>query len=497
MTQPAGLFIAYVHPGTVDGNFHESLLQTLAADHRRGKDSRIYERGGHIGMQSGPRIAAARNDVVRHFLKFSAEWLLMIDSDMAWNPEQIDKLMDVADAKERPLLGGLCFGGGRSGIMFPTIYRLRQPGPNETPVQVVKDYPPDSLVACDATGAAFLLMHRSLLLKMQETWGETNSPWFIEGSEYKGMAFGEDWAFCMRAKALGYQLYVHTGVKIGHTKAQVLDEPAYLAYREREDELGANGVQAEHRAKIQGGSVGGKSRSYAVIPQKGKTHLTDAVVKQLLQEDSVEHIFVMDNADEEWDSFEVTTELQIRDLPVTWVACRGQNIHQMWNEGLRRATKMARGDDFNVAILNNDLRLGPHFIKRLATALRADPMLWAVSPNYDERRGSGVDYVIGTYPLGMAGFAFMLKGEAVHPDALPPFDEEFSWWYGDTDLAVNIMVKGYKVGLVYACKVEHLDGGSQTVEDNPERQAMIDADRARFYKKWEGVVQPAQEAVPA
>ena len=76
----------------------------------------------------------------------------------------------------------------------------------------------------------------------------------------------------------------------------------------------------------------------------------------------------------------------------------------------------ARGDDFNVAILNNDLRLGPHFVKRLATALRADPMLWAVTPNYDERKGSGVDYVFGTYPLGMAGFAFMLKGEAVSPD---------------------------------------------------------------------------------
>jgi hypothetical protein len=442
-------------------------------------------------MQSGPRIAAARNDVVRHFLKFNAQWLLMIDSDMVFNPEQVDKIMEVADAEERPLLGGLCFGGGRSGIMFPTIYRLRVPGPNETPVEVVKDYPPDTLVPCDATGAAFLLMHRSLLIKMHETWGETNSPWFIEGSEYKGMAFGEDWAFCMRAKHLGYQLYVHTGVKIGHTKATVLDEPAYLRYREREDELGANGVQAEHRAKIQGGSSGGRSRSYAVIPQKGKSDLTDAVVRQLVREDAVEGVFIMDNG---------TGEAELALQQQSWVPwhqveiwhCPELNIHEMWNKGVEMARTRARGDDFNVAILNNDLHLGPHFIKRLATAMRADPMLWAVSPNYDERKGSGVDYVVGTYPLGMAGFAFMLKGEAVHPDALPPFDEEFNWWYGDTDLAINIMTRGYKVGLVYGCKVEHLDGGSQTVDDNPERQALIDADRERFYTKWQGVVRPAE-----
>jgi hypothetical protein len=429
-------------------------------------------------------------------LKFSAEWLLMIDSDMVFSPEQVDKLMGVADPVERPLLGGLCFGGGRSGVMFPTIYRLRRPGPNQDPVEVVKDYPPDALCAADATGAAFLLMHRDLLIKMHEKWGESNSPWFIEGSEYKGMAFGEDWAFCMRAKQLGYQLYIHTGVKIGHTKPQILDEPAYLAYREREDELGANGVQAQHRAKIQGaGHSGGKSRSYAVIPQKGKTHLTDAVVKQLLTEDACEAIFIMDNGTE----YEEVETQKMRLYPnsdvVRVVDCEGWNIHRMWNHGVELARKRARGDDFNVAILNNDLRLGPHFIKRQATALRADPMLWAVCPNYDGRKGSGVDYVVGTYPLRMSGFAFMLKGEAVHPDALAPFDEEFGWWYGDTDFAINIMVKGYKVGMVFGCSVEHLDGGSQTADESPERQAIIDADRQRFYKKWEGVVRPLEEAV--
>lgn len=484
MSQPAGLMLAYVHPGSVDGNFHESLLQLLAADHRLGKDSHIYERGGHIGMQSGPRIAAARNDVVRHFLKFDCDWLLMIDSDMVFSPEQVWKILEAGDPVERPLLGGLCFGGGRSGIMFPTIYRLREPL-DGNPIEVVKDYPENQLVKCDATGAAFLLMHRSLLLKMGEKWGESNSPWFIEGSEYKGMAFGEDWSFCMRAKLLGYQLYVHTGVQIGHTKPQILDEPAYRIYQAREDELGANGIQAEHRAKIQGGGSTSRARTYVVIPQKGHTDLTDAVVKQLLAEDAIEGIIVYDNGSP---NAEVDAQMlsYVGEDRVT-VLCNWKGIHGMWNDGVGWAKRRARGDDFNVAILNNDLHLGPHFIKRLSTALRADPMLWAVCPNYDERKGSGVDYVVGTYPLGMSGFAFMVKGEAFSPQGLPLFDEEFSWWYGDTDLAINIMTRGYKVGFVYGTKVEHLDGGSVTARSVDMEEA-IARDREHFFSKWQGVV---------
>ena len=107
----------------------ESLLQLLAADHRRGKDSRIYERGGHIGMQSGPRIAAARNDVVRHFLKFSAEWLLMIDSDMVCSPAQVDKILGGGRRQRATLDRGAVLWRREVGDDVPTIYRLRQSRP--------------------------------------------------------------------------------------------------------------------------------------------------------------------------------------------------------------------------------------------------------------------------------------------------------------------------------------------------------------------------------
>lgn len=241
-----GLWVAYIHPGSVDGMFHESMMHLMAADAAKGDDGLILKRGGHIGKSSGPRIAAARNDVVRHFLGFRSDWLLMIDSDMVFTPEDVYDLVETADAELRPIVGGLCFGGGKSGMMFPTLYRLVD---EENPVQIIKDYPPDRLCEVDATGAAFLLVHRSVLEKMHQTYGEP-IPWFAEGTLYKGYQFGEDWAFCMRAKQLGYPIYVHTGIRIGHMKSQIMDEDAYKTYRAKEKRLGENGMQAEHRRRL-------------------------------------------------------------------------------------------------------------------------------------------------------------------------------------------------------------------------------------------------------
>jgi len=59
-------------------------------------------------------------------------------------------------------------------------------------------------------------------------------PWFVEGLS-KGVQFGEDIAFCMRASALGFSTYVHTGVKTGHVKAWELNEKAWDEYEAKKN----------------------------------------------------------------------------------------------------------------------------------------------------------------------------------------------------------------------------------------------------------------------
>src|SRR5450756_755286 len=162
-------------------------------------------------------------------------------------------------------------------------------------------------------------MHRSTLLTIGAKYGKP-APWFSEGTIYKGLTFGEDWAFCMRAKDLGIPIYV-------------------------------------------------------LIPQKGNTHLTEAVLKQLDRED-VTQVLVMDNGTDELElaAMDPAVLPHLHPMPEA-------SIHRMWNEGIKLAREHAQGP-FNLAILNNDIRLGPHAIKRMATALRADDTLLAVCPSY-------------------------------------------------------------------------------------------------------------------
>lgn len=226
-SEERSLVIGWVHPGHVSARFMDSMLDTIRADAARGTHSRIK---GTIACSSGPRIASARNGVVQRFLAMDANWLLMVDTDMVFRPADVTRLLDSA-SEDKPIVGGLCFGGGRTERIYPTMYRLRKPEHGESPVEIITDYP-EGMCEIDATGAAFLLMHRQALEKIGAEYAGV-APWFIEGSVYHGISFGEDWAFCMRAKQLGFPIYVHTGVKIGHEKPQVIDEATFLRSKEQ------------------------------------------------------------------------------------------------------------------------------------------------------------------------------------------------------------------------------------------------------------------------
>ena len=469
------LAIGWVYPGDVNGLFMQSIVGLMVDDDMRATPRMLRGAGGTIGVQSGPRIAEARNQVVQHFLtKLDSEWLLMVDTDMVFSPDALDALFDAADPETCPIVGGLCFGGGRSGRMFPTMYLLREAGPGEDPVEIVEDYPENALCQVTATGAAFLLMHRSALQKIGDHYGKPY-PWFAEGTVAKGgISFGEDWAFCIRAQSLGIPVHVHTGAKIGHVKPTILNEESYREWKDMRDRIGIDGMVKRHTANFER-ALPVVIDNYAVIPQKGKTKMTSALLKQLAAEKVL--AVVMDNGTD-------PEELAAMDLHGASVMdCTGDGIYEMWNKGVRFCAKHADGP-FNVAVLNNDLRLGPHCMKRLAQALRADDTLVAISPNYDKRPGDGVEKRPRTYAMqGMAGFCFMAKGEE-----MPEFDENYEWWFGDDDFVNQVWASGKFTGVLRSASVVHLDGGSQTAGDitdpsNP-RHATLERDKMRFTEKW-------------
>lgn len=224
----SNIMIGWICPGDVTNVFAGSIADTfLGDDHRR-----ISAR---VSLQSSPRIAQARNDMVSAFLGSASEWLLMIDADMVWTYPAFDKLCKAADAERRPIIGGLCFGGGRAGVngelkMFPTLYNILEGEGGELDSTPMEDYPRDKLMKVGATGAAFLMVHRKVFMEMAKQFYGHPFPWFME-SVLRNKPIGEDITFCIRATSLGFPIYVHTGVKIGHEKRFYLTEELYDDHR--------------------------------------------------------------------------------------------------------------------------------------------------------------------------------------------------------------------------------------------------------------------------
>lgn len=250
MLNPDAVAVATLAATDVPIHFLSSWGDMLQHDGLNGRHMSGDTGGGTIKITSGPRIAEARSQIVDTFFSDPiferCSWLLMIDSDMTFEPTLIDQLLAIADPERVPVLGALCFSGGRNHDPYPTIYRevkSEADGTTFVGVEPIRDYPPDTLCKVGATGAACLLVHRQVFVAMSHPWpkgygtlpdGSKNPyPWFIEGLVTPdGEPIGEDVAFCRRVSQLGIPIHVHTGVRCGHVKQYVLDEAYYLAARQ-------------------------------------------------------------------------------------------------------------------------------------------------------------------------------------------------------------------------------------------------------------------------
>lgn len=172
-----------------------------------------------IRVRSGATVAESRNGCVKMFLEHGeADWLLFVDSDMEFDPDALQRLFQHADAERHPVIGGLCCGlDDRSG-WFPVLYRLIETDAGPMTALVRPNRP--ELVPVDATGAAFLLIHRSVLEAIRDRAFDAVYPWFQETS-LSGYPVGEDITFCLRARTCGYPIYVDASTEIGHAKTVI------------------------------------------------------------------------------------------------------------------------------------------------------------------------------------------------------------------------------------------------------------------------------------
>lgn len=206
--------IGYCHPGIVHAEFCASLI-SVAMEAKTSLDAVIT-------LEWGPNISTARNKIAADFLTRPTPWLLMVDTDMVFTGDALDRLIAAADPVERPIVGGLCYSP-LNGDLFPTMYEMVDKGEGRIGFVRPPIVPEDQLVKLSATGTGFLLIHRSALEKVRDSAKDISAPWFREMPVGEPMALmGEDMTFCVRAGVAGIPIYVHTGVQIGHMKSTML-----------------------------------------------------------------------------------------------------------------------------------------------------------------------------------------------------------------------------------------------------------------------------------
>lgn len=454
--------IAYPY-GQLEGAFVTSLVMLLVYDaHHHG---RVVNGGYFLPLQT-TNIAHGRNQIVRTFLdETTADWLWFIDTDQTFDPDVLDRLVDAADPTDRPILGALVFSYSRGDAqeIVPTLWTIR-----DGHLARITQIPAGDQLTLAATGTGCVLIHRSVLEAVRDfpvpgqthTFGDTAWPWFQYSdwinADGQPDVMGEDLTFFLRATAAGFPTVVDTRIEVGHVKRRDIGRADYDT---QPVALGA-------------------LPNFAIIPVKGKHHLTDAVVDELLAQGDCDAIFVLDNG-ADTDPYPARAGVEV-------IPCAGLNIHEMWNLGV--GTCIAGAPRCNIAILNNDLELGAGFIAGLARTLRTQERCLAVSPNYDARPGTGFQAVHGICANrydgtgGLAGFAFMVPGE-MFTSGFPPFDEQLGWWYGDSDFVLNVERVGGIYGLALDVACTHLDGGSVTARD-ADLAGQIALDRQHFGAKW-------------
>ncbi|MFD4247787.1 hypothetical protein ACFWP3_40330 [Streptomyces sp. NPDC058525] len=84
--------------------FLDSVARLYESDRAR---ERI---AGHLTYLGGPDLRVSRTVLTESLLAHGAPWLLQVDTDMVFTPDDFTALLAVADAQACPIVGGLYTG---------------------------------------------------------------------------------------------------------------------------------------------------------------------------------------------------------------------------------------------------------------------------------------------------------------------------------------------------------------------------------------------------
>jgi hypothetical protein len=202
-----------------DGNVTSATMLSLAKmwnAHPEFRSRLILHDGGCADF------AGSRNRLVRAFLSTGIDWLLIVDADMVFEPEDWERLRDSAD-EAHPYVAGTYFV---DNVPLRPAALIMKGDKRYTP-NLREDSP--ELLEVTAASLGFGLVHRDVFLKSADP--SDDHEWFAHGMKTpQGDTFPEDWAWCYyRVREAGIPIHLNTKVRIGHVKPRVIGWKEYIS----------------------------------------------------------------------------------------------------------------------------------------------------------------------------------------------------------------------------------------------------------------------------
>ena len=197
------------------------------------------------------------------------------------------------------------------------------------------------------------------------------------------------------------------------------------------------------------------------IPTIIKPERVVALAKEYAKQDAVTSVYILDNGHKD---VSLIVDALVDDEKITVIPTHGMKLYAQWNWAMQIAQALSFD---TVTISNDDIEIENHLIQKLEDGLFSDDDCWVTYPA-SKSQYSKLGFTIQTRGTkadgGMDGCCFMVKVDALY-NGLPFIDENFIWWGGDDDLAMNIERLNKKQLRVVNAWIDHQNEGTVSSGD--------------------------------
>lgn len=174
-----------------------------------------------LAMQMGSLIYTSRNNLASKAIQSEADYVFWLDSDMAFEPDTLIRMMDVLQKNDLDILTGLYFRRVKpyTPVLFDKLEKRE--GEENFDWSEFLDIP-DHLFEVGGCGFGCVMMKTDPFLDVQSKFGNMFGP--IGNT-------GEDLAFCWRARQCGFKIWCDPTIICGHVGYMISDERFYESFK--------------------------------------------------------------------------------------------------------------------------------------------------------------------------------------------------------------------------------------------------------------------------